>query len=175
MVSFCIQLWHETEPFGLHLQLAPEATCIPTLIASNDIALMDLAVQQYNTKGSYMINRCRIYLRVFSIYELALAHDLTIHPSYLDGTPPPTRSSHIIWPNYLHLPTKYWSLWGHFLYKHIQPLMAHMKNFRDADTQLHFTLPFFRHKSSTHLYHYYGETITKYPHITRRHVHPRVL
>jgi len=39
-VSFCIQLWRETELFSLNLQPAPQATWIPTPIASNDIALM---------------------------------------------------------------------------------------------------------------------------------------
>lgn len=56
--SFCIQIWKETQPYGVSLQPVEQVSWIPFPLAEKDIALSELAMKSYNGKGAQMINRC---------------------------------------------------------------------------------------------------------------------
>ena len=98
--SMGVQIWSETEPHGLILRPDPSSTWIPHSLGTNDTPLMEVATTVYNPKGSAMINPCRLYLHVISLYDI-LTYDLQgIHPSYKQGERPPVRHLTIHWPNY---------------------------------------------------------------------------
>ena len=50
----------------------------------------------------------------------------SIHPAYLTGERPLSRSSTIIWPPYLRPPKRKWGLWGQFLRYHVEPLLSNI-------------------------------------------------
>jgi hypothetical protein len=57
---------------------------------------MGIAMKLYDTRGSNMMNKCRIYLKIISLFNLLLFDTDTIHPSYLQGKTFPSRiSQHI--------------------------------------------------------------------------------
>jgi hypothetical protein len=57
---------------------------------------MGIAMKLYDTRGSNMMNKCRIYLKIISLFNLLLFDTDTIHPSYLQGKTLPSRiSQHI--------------------------------------------------------------------------------
>jgi hypothetical protein len=98
--SLCKQIWGETEPSGITVRPAPTITWVPCPLSQQDIALMDLATNNYNSKGSTMINKCRIHLQAISMMDL-LTYDLfCIHPSYIAGHRPPSRQSRIYWTEF---------------------------------------------------------------------------
>ena len=66
--SFCVQLWSELEPKGLILQSAIGCTWTPAPLCEGDIPLNLLAIQHYDSHGSSIINRCRMFLHLISIY-----------------------------------------------------------------------------------------------------------
>jgi len=96
--SYCVQIWQEMEPQGIILQSAEGITWIPHPICFHDKALMDIAVNHYNKKGSACINRCRQFLQVISVLDLLIPYTTVIHPSYIEGYPPLSRTSYITWP-----------------------------------------------------------------------------
>jgi hypothetical protein len=51
-ITICIQIWRETEPFGLVLRPAKSKTWLPTPAALNDRPLMELAVSSYESSLS---------------------------------------------------------------------------------------------------------------------------
>ncbi len=61
MIVACVQIWRDTEPYGLHLRPAAHITWTPAPLSSNDLSLRDIAIWKYNKRGSSMINRCRLY------------------------------------------------------------------------------------------------------------------
>jgi hypothetical protein len=75
-----------------------DVTWIPVPLGQGDISLMEIATFVYNSKGSVMINYCRTYLNIISIYDLLLLDQVEIHPDYMKGIRPPSRVSYIIWP-----------------------------------------------------------------------------
>jgi hypothetical protein len=52
-------------------------------MGKNDIALMPIAVQHYKKLATQMINRCRLYLQVFSLYDIITYTGQQIHPDIL--------------------------------------------------------------------------------------------
>jgi hypothetical protein len=119
-----VQIWSETEPHGLILRPDPSSTWIPHSLGTNDTPLMEVATTVYNPKGSAMINPCRLYLHVISLYDI-LTYDLQgIHPSYKQGERPPVRHLTIHWPNYPKHPKNYWKLWYHFLHIRLQSYIS---------------------------------------------------
>jgi hypothetical protein len=114
---------------------------------------MDLATSIYDKKGSTVINRCRIYLQIISICDLLLFDTLSIHPDFLNGTHPPSRISHILWPNFPHPPSKFWQLWGHFLQHHVLPRVQHIPSNWFVKVNFCHHTPYFKLNNSPHMYH----------------------
>jgi hypothetical protein len=73
-------------------------TWIPHPLFCGDTSMMELATRVYNTRGSSMINRCRIFLQTTSVGNLLLYPSHEIHPSYVVGNIPPSRASILLWP-----------------------------------------------------------------------------
>jgi hypothetical protein len=111
-------------PFDVFLRPAKDITWIPQPLGTNDIALMEIVTSKYDKKGSLMINRCRLYLRIISLYELLLFDCPKIHESYREGTRPPSTDPTFLWPEIPYPPKKYWQLWSHFLKFHIIPWIS---------------------------------------------------
>jgi hypothetical protein len=86
------------EPQGIILQPAEGITWLPQPLCVQDKAIMDIAVNHYNTKGSVCINRCRHFLQVIAVIDLLIPYTNDIQPSYLEGYPPLSRASYITWP-----------------------------------------------------------------------------
>jgi hypothetical protein len=98
--TFLVKIWSESEPHGIKLHASKDVTWTPSPLSSSDLSIMEMATQKYNKKGSAMINRCRLYLRIISIFEL-LTFDLSsIHPSYKTNEVPPSHSPNIHWPQF---------------------------------------------------------------------------
>jgi hypothetical protein len=147
----CVQLWRETEPYGLQLRCAPTVSWVPDPITSFDKSLMNIAVSKYNKKGSYIINKCRIYLQVLSVMDLLIFGTVEVHPSYMKGTIPPSRVSLILWPQTPTPPKHYWSLWTHFLRFYIKPIIDKENLHWEDVSQYRFRPSFFKHRYTPHL------------------------
>jgi hypothetical protein len=114
-----VQIWSDTEPFGLVLHLSPPTIWLPSSLGIDDIPLMDIATKAYNSKGSAFINRCQLFLQVISLYDI-LSYDLMdIHPSFKQGERPPLHQPTIHWLDFPRPPKNYWQLWYHFLHMHV--------------------------------------------------------
>jgi len=120
-ISMVAQIWRKTEPLGLHLKPSNNVTWVPAPLHPCDFSIMDLATSIYDKKGSTIINQCRIYLQIISICDLLLFDTMPIHPDFLNGARPPSRISHILWPDFPRPPSKFWRLWGHFIQHHVLP------------------------------------------------------
>jgi hypothetical protein len=128
-LMYCIKIWKETQLHGVHLRPATGETWLPTPLSHEDISIMELATGSYNSKGAYLINRCRLYLQVISIMDLLLYNLTAIHPSYLAGEIPPSCQSTLYWPNFPNPPKHYWKLWHHFIHTIVKPLLQKIKGF----------------------------------------------
>jgi len=147
-----VQIWSETEPFGLVLRPSKSSTWIPTPAASNDQSLMEIIVNAYNSSLSYMINRCQMYLNIVSLYDLLLFDKTEVHQSFIYGQKPPSRVSSLYWPDFPYPPRHYWIIWQQFIFKHIRPLLSTL-NIQGCSTRSHtFTTSYFKHVSQPHLY-----------------------
>jgi hypothetical protein len=105
--SFCVQLWKELEPKGLILQPSSNTTWTPTQLHDCDITLNSLAIRHYDTRESAIINHCRMHLHLISTYDMLIFQSKTIHPEYLIGIHPISRTSHITWPPFPCPPKNY--------------------------------------------------------------------
>jgi hypothetical protein len=162
-ITFLVQIWKETEPFGLTLRPAPNATWIPPPLFSGNKAIIDLATKAYNTRGSLMINRCRIYLQIISIGDLLLFNLNSIHPSYIEGVIPPSRKSLLLWLDVGRPPKHYWQLWSAFLQSHIIPFITNLHIHWPANPPFRLTPIHFKHSQSRHLYRWEDSAITRFP------------
>jgi len=102
-------------PNGFILQPTIDCTWTPVPLCDGDISLTSLAIKHFDARSSAMINWCRMYLKIISIYDLLIYNSTDIHPEYLSGTLPLSRSSKITWPLFPRLPKAYWSLWTQFI------------------------------------------------------------
>jgi hypothetical protein len=159
----CVQLWHNTEPCGLHMCPAESVSWTPTPIAPGDQSLMEVAVKKYNKRGSAIINRCRLYVQAISVVDLLIYDTSEIHPSYLKGEIPPSRTSSILWPSYPHPPKHYWKSWAHFLHTHITPVISCTCIRWNQISQYWYHPCFYKHPHSPHLYKLQDGTLTCYP------------
>jgi len=151
-ISMVAQIWRETEPLGIHLKPPSNATWIPDPLHPCDLSIMDLATSIYDKKGSTIINRCRIYLQIISICDLLLFDSTSIHPDFLNGNRPPSRTSNILWPNFPRPPSKFWQLWGHFINHHVLPRVQQIPTNWFVRVNLRHHTPYFKHNMSPHLY-----------------------
>jgi len=67
---------------------AEGVTWTPMPLCNLDKAFMEIPVAQYDSKGSACINRCRQFLQVISVIDLAIPNTNIIHPSYIEGYHP---------------------------------------------------------------------------------------
>jgi hypothetical protein len=115
------------------------------------LALMDIATQKNNLRGSTMINRCRLNLLAISFMDL-LTYDLKhIHPSYLSRNRLSSQAPTIFWPDFLNPPKHYWKLWPHFIKFHITPLLQLTNLTWDPHHKPCHTITF---PKDRHLFHY---------------------
>jgi len=70
--SIGIQIWSELEPLGIHLCPAQNIIWTPPPLAKGDTPIMEIATKVYDKKGSLMINRCRMFLNIISLFDLLL-------------------------------------------------------------------------------------------------------
>jgi hypothetical protein len=156
------QIWQETEPNGIRLQAAPSAIWTPSPQGVHDLPIIELAKQVYNKKGVIMINRCRLYLNIISIYDLYLYDGSIIHPSYLKQEYPPSRLPTAHWPAYPKPPKSYWVLWAHFLHGPVSTYRnTHTFQWNTASSPNYKTI-FFRHRSSLKLYRILGNDVSEF-------------
>ncbi len=117
-------IWAETEPNDLYLQAASrEIAWSPIPQGFTDVAIMEIAIRHYNNEQSNMINRYRLYLQLFSVYDVIIYNKITIHPDILNGKRPESRQTLYFWAQFKRPPKKYLELWRHFLTNHIQPIL----------------------------------------------------
>jgi hypothetical protein len=123
---------------------------------------MDIAVHHYNNHESTMINRCRLYLQVFSIYDIISYDGLSIHPNILAGERPPSRSSNKFWVEFRRPPKKYISLWKTFLETHILPIIRLTRIHWYTASSTNYTHSFFHSAIDNNLYQAIPEGYLKY-------------
>jgi hypothetical protein len=90
-------IWGETEPNNIQLHAAINIAWTPSPLGVGDSALMEIATQHYQCKDSMMINRCRLYLQIFSIYDIITSDGKAIHPKIMRGERITSRTSTIFW------------------------------------------------------------------------------
>jgi len=138
------------------------STWTPNPLTPEDIPIMELAVEHYNKKGSSMINCCRVYLQVISIFDLLLFEKNEIHPAYLVGLQPDSCTSTILWPPLPRPPKRYWGLWGSFLRNYIIPLMDRVPNGWKFSNIPRFTSFYFKHHHTPHLYRFQDGDLARF-------------
>jgi len=156
------QMWKETEPFGLQLCAAPEAMWTHQPQGTGDIPIIDLAIQVYNQKGANMINRCRFYLNLISIYDLYVYDGSRIHPSYIHREYPPSRIPLAQWPSYPKPPKHYWILWNHFLHFHVPAYRSSIQFQWNTLSQPNYANIFFRHRQRLSIFRVVAEDVSEY-------------
>jgi hypothetical protein len=161
-ITFCVQIWRETEPNDVFLQSSSDATWVPEPLGKNDTPIMDIATSVYDNKGSLMINRCRLYLQVISLFDLLIFQTNRIHPSYVDCVRPPSHESQFLWPKVPYPPKKYWCLCGHFLKVHIDPLIKRTEIIWSPAPQMRYLPTHYKHSSSPHLYKRQNDDLIMY-------------
>lgn len=149
--SLGVQSCRETQPCGIELRSVDGESWSTIPSSPNDIALMDIATQKNNMRGSTMINRCRLNLLAISFMDL-LTYDLKhIHPSYLSRNRLSSQAPTIFWPDFLNPPKHYWKLWPHFIKFHITPLLQLTNLTWDPHHKPCHTITF---PKDRHLFHY---------------------
>jgi len=123
-ISMVNQIWRETKPYDVILKPTKGIVWVPTPLHKHDIALMDIATSVFNKKGSTIINKCRAYLHLFSLFDLLMFNKPKIHAAYSGGDRPPSKSPFILWPDILRPPKKFWGLWSQFINLHVTPLLS---------------------------------------------------
>ena len=108
-----------------------------------------------------MLNRCRMYLQLISLYDLLIYNTTEIHPAYLTGHIPTSRRSPMLWPNLPRPPKQYWSLWLSFLHAHIIPRIQTTRLSWDVPS-IRYSPIFFIHRCSIHLYSLSEGQLTKF-------------
>jgi hypothetical protein len=73
-------LWGETEPFGLYIKGGNTTVWTPTLQGPTDIPITEFAVTHFPSSYVCRINRCQLYLQVFTLYDLFNYDGSNIHP-----------------------------------------------------------------------------------------------
>jgi len=116
----------------------------------NDIPIMEIAVKCFNKKGSKMINWCRLFLQIISVYDLLIYKTDRLHPTYIKGEIPISRHSTIAWPAYPRPPKNYWKLWHSFIHFHIEPYVQKLPLQWNSHAALRFSSSFFKHWYSHH-------------------------
>jgi hypothetical protein len=87
---------------------------------TNDLILMDYFVHlNYKPKELKSLNRCRIYLQVIFLSDIASVDSTEIAPKTLCGEMLSDRKSRLPWPTQHHPPKEDWLLWSLAL-KHLQ-------------------------------------------------------
>jgi hypothetical protein len=120
-------IWGETEPNNIQLRAAQGIARVPSPQGSGDRALMEIAKQHYDNKESKMINRVRLYLQIFSIYDIVTYEGTSIHPDILRGERIVGRKSKPFWVDFPKPPKRYKTLWKAFLTKYIEPRLKELK------------------------------------------------
>jgi hypothetical protein len=95
-----------------------------------------------------MINRYRMFLQVISTYDVLLFNKSEIHPAYLNGCRPPSRTSLFLWPPIPCLPKKFWGLWGHFLRFYVTPKLAGIRPLLGHITTIRYLSNYYKHHHS---------------------------
>jgi hypothetical protein len=75
---------------------ASQITWTPDPLSRVDISLMELAIVNCDKRGSLMLNRCSMYIQVISVLDLLIFGKSEIHPLYMEGEIPPSRTSIIL-------------------------------------------------------------------------------
>jgi hypothetical protein len=93
-------IWGETEPNNIQLHAATDIAWTPSPLGVGDTALMEIATQHYQRKESMMINRCHLYLQIFSNYDIITYDGKPIHPEIMRGDRITSRTSNIFWVDF---------------------------------------------------------------------------
>ena len=75
----------ETERFGLFIKGHTDAIWTPTLQGEADVPLTEFVANHFSSTNVYTLNRCRLYLQVFTIYDLYTHNGSDIHPEIAMG------------------------------------------------------------------------------------------
>jgi hypothetical protein len=101
---------------------------VPASIRDNDVILMDYFIRQgYSGASLGLLNRCRLYLQIISLADIASADGSCIIPDVFCGIPLTDRTSTLRWPHQQRPNQKAWDLWSAAL-RNLQPrnrLMVH--------------------------------------------------
>ena len=119
--------WEETEPNNIQLHAATNIAWTPSPLGVGDYALMEIATQHYQRKDSMMINRCRLYLQIFSVYDIITYDGKAIYPEIMRGERVTSRTSTKFWVEFPKPPKRYFTIWKEFLATYIRPMLQNMR------------------------------------------------
>ena len=74
----------------------------------------------------------------------------------------PSRTSIISWPSITKPPKHYWSLWSHFTYKVLTPILERTQVQWEECTSYRFTPGFYKYKNSFNLYQLVNDTLSEF-------------
>jgi hypothetical protein len=116
-------IWAETEPNNLTLRATEECAWHPRPMGTNDVAIMSIAVKHYSKSDTQKINRCRLYLQLFSIYDIITYAGPQIHPDILMGKCVESRTSLYYWVDFKRPPKRFFQTWKEFLLNYVTPIL----------------------------------------------------
>jgi hypothetical protein len=85
---------------------------------------MSIATIKCSKKDAIVINRCRLYLQLFSLYDLILYNQALIHPQLIRCERVTSRTSTKYWVNFKRPPRRYIETRQQFLAEHIEPILS---------------------------------------------------
>jgi hypothetical protein len=149
-------------PNGLILKAADGEVWHPTPQGKGDLALMHIATAKCFKKDSLIINRCRLYLQLFSIYDLILHDHAVIHPQLKKCERVTSRISTKYWVDFRRPPKRCIKTWQQFLTEHIEPIITQMEISWRMDTEPIYNTNFFISNTTNTLYQKINPGYLKY-------------
>jgi hypothetical protein len=155
--TFCARIWQETEPNGLQLHPSHGTISTPSKCGPHDISFTSLW-----QKGSKMISRCCLNLQITTLFDIMLYDGTNIHPKYIHGIRPLSRSFILWWPDHPTLPKQYRKLWSSFLHSHILPYIYTNQIHWDRTVKPNYKMTFYKSHTSHHLLSFTVQDRTKF-------------
>ena len=92
-------IWEETSNVDLHIKGHDSICWTPQAQHDHDKSIMEYACYHFSKHDTLLINRCRLYVRVITPYDLFTHDGSRIHPKLLAHEPIISRISNMKWIN----------------------------------------------------------------------------
>ncbi len=114
--------------------------------------LMSIATLHYFRNDAIIINRCRLFLQLFSIYDLVLYNKASIHPQIKRCERVTSRTPTNFWVDFKRPPKRYIKIWQHFLTEYIEPILSKLHLHWSKETSPNYTNSFYQSNTNNNIY-----------------------